>query len=314
MTEAQYKQAVEKDKKTRLKPLTKEEREKYKVEERAEKISKRHNIPKEDAEEVVTEVVRTKEMPGDDKKKAPRSKAAAKRAQKEEDALNAQHVALEEAAPKKKAELDAEPAPVPKGVKGPLGALLNGQRFFVPGAVGDFILQGWALAPGVFDDKGELRRCPKVSQITQRRTATKKEVLLKPALMTGWFEETIVEVIEDFALLTGQVTLNSDEEATMPNKKSAAKKAANGKAKGAGRGPKFGDDAVVKLTKGVQEDDNKRYQTILGSLKELGGKATVAALAKAFGKASGTKQDAVKVLRMWTSKLIHDGRISITPA
>ncbi len=100
-------------------PLTPEERERYNVDDRVDKMMKKHNLSREDAEEVVREVVVTKEMPGDSKKAKPTP------------------------------EPDAEPQPVAKGVTGPLGALLNGQRFYVKGVVGNFILEGWQLAPGV---------------------------------------------------------------------------------------------------------------------------------------------------------------------
>lgn len=106
---------------------------------------------------------------------------------------------------------EVDPLPVAKGVTGPLGELVNGQRFFVSGVVGDFLLEGWKLAPGIFDAKGDLRRCPEVRQIVRHRTATRPEQLLKAQLMNAWFEETKVTVLEDFALQNPTAALQSSQ-------------------------------------------------------------------------------------------------------
>jgi hypothetical protein len=129
---------------------------------------------------------------------------------------------------------------------------------------------------------------------------------------------TALKETEDLSLLftktPGTIQSGQKETDIMANKKAKKGKAvkANGEAKSGGRGPQFGDDAIVKRLKGPSDEQIKRHVTILSCLKEGGDKMTLAALGKALAKASGTKQDGVKVLRMHTKALTDGGFISVT--
>lgn len=129
---------------------------------------------------------------------------------------------------------------------------------------------------------------------------------------------TALKEIEDLSLLrekssvqfsSGQSDQGDDDMAK------AAKKAAKKAEKGTrGRSVAFGDDSTVKLVKGPNADQIKRHVTILTCLKEAGKSMTLGALGKALAKASNTKQDGVKVVRMHLKALTDGGFISVTPA
>ena len=165
-----------------------------------------------------------------------------------------------------------EPVPVAKGVKGPLGALVNGQKFFVEGVIGDFLLEGWKFAPGVFvsGSNEDLRKVPTVRQITQRRTSIKPEVLLKPQTMTAWFEETIVTVIEDFSLLsapkpvvssTAQPEHGEDEMAKAKKSAKVSTKTTNGNGAATGKRAEFNAKTIkVLAAENPKRKDSASYK------------------------------------------------------
>lgn len=221
---------------------------------------------------------------------------------------------------------ELEPVPAKKGATVPLIELVNGQRFFVPGGlVGDFLLEGWTLLPGQFEksEKGadDLRKAPVVRQITQRRTASKAEVLLKPATVSAWTEQTRVTVIEDFAKEVESEgkkevakSLKTRYNQNQPGSGEGDSQMKNGKAakKAAKSADGFRAHNVVLVHKRSPKEGEVPDQAmkVMEILKSLGKASPDELVAKMKGKIE-SKQPMRAVLNLHRSKLVKAGFIAI---
>jgi hypothetical protein len=216
-----------------------------------------------------------------------------------------------------------EPKPIAKGVTGPLGNLVLKQRFSVFGVVGDFMLEGWKLAPGVFDQETKsLRKCPIVSQIVSRRTLTQPERLLKPVIMSAWFEETQATVIEDYVQAIepkeqkdspskGKSRYNSSAASPQEETMSKATKKKNGAATGNG----FRAHKVVLSVQKMPKDGEAPTQAIkvLEILKSAGKPLSPDELIDKMKGKIESKQTLRSVLNLYRAKLHAAGFLKIAP-
>lgn len=137
--------------------------------------------------------------------------------------------------------------------------------------------------------------------------------LVKSVIISKRAQQALNNILNDKEFMTMAKEKKAKKQSAKKST-AAAKSGKTAKSNGAGRGPQFGDDAIVKRLKGPSDEQIKRHVTILTALKAGGDKMTIKALGTALGKASGTKQDPVKVLRMHTKALTDGGFISITSA
>lgn len=181
--------------------------------------------------------------------------------------------------------------PPGKGAVAALSALQNGQKFFLAGVVGDFVLDGWAVADGAVD---QVVQVPIVRQINQRRTPTKAEVLGPRTKRPEWCGEIKVTILEDFALqqvsagVQKEGSSNStDEDTDMASKKKAAKKTSSKAPAGEkrGRAGKYAPEAKIKV---LVAENPKREKSASYKRFELYTKHNTVA---AFLKAGGTTGD-----------------------
>jgi hypothetical protein len=217
---------------------------------------------------------------------------------------------------------EAEPGPVPAGATGPLGRLANGQRFFVPGVVGDFLLEGWKLAPGVFDQAtDDLKKCPEVRQIAQRRTAAREERLMKAAVMTAWDQKTVATAIDESKAQTKapqgpERRYNYGEPRSGEERNEMGKATKKGSKKSNGAGNGFRAHNVTLSVKRMPKEGEVPAQAaaIMAVLKGLGKGASPDELVAAMKGKVESRQGMRAALNLHRAKLAKAGFIAVAPA